>query len=200
MLPTKVIFLDFDGVVSTNDYKWHLNPVKVLSVTELCKNTGARIIVSSSWKVGCSDTEHFKDWLKRCFLTKEIRENCPDLFNTFIDYIAGITDVGVGERGMEIRDYLKRHDEIVNYVILDDDSDMLEEQLFNFVQTDTFEGITEREVKLCTVILNGEQVLNPIRLNLVLTTAWRNRCGEYTSEGKKIDIDTMLMKYRNREL
>lgn len=196
MLPTKVIFLDFDGVVSTHKYKFHLDPSKVKMVNSICLFASAKIIVSSSWKMGCTDVAHFKDWMEKAFLTQEIRERNREVFDEFLNNIFDITN-GVGSmRGDEIRDYLLKHDQIEHYVILDDDSDMLEEQLFNFVQTDTYEGITQREVGLCDTILHGEEVINPIRLNLVLTTAWRNK---YRGDKDEINIDALLMKYRNRE-
>lgn len=69
---------------------------------------------------------------------------------------------------------------------MDDDSDMLESQLLNFVQTDTYFGISEREVDICIDLLNGKFNPNPIRRNLVLTTLWRNKCSGLNDE-KLID-------------
>lgn len=43
-------------------------------------------------------------------------------------------------RGDEIKKWLGRHD-VEKYIILDDDSDMLEEQLPFFINTDTHNGI-----------------------------------------------------------
>ena len=63
---------------------------------------------------------------------------------------------------------------------------MLESQLLNFVQTDTYFGISEREVDICIELLNGEYSPNPIRRNLVLTTLWRNKCSGL-NDGKLID-------------
>ena len=96
-----------------------------------------------------------------------------------------------GIRGEEIKQYLEEHTDIKSYVILDDDSDMLDEQLFNFVQTDGFEGITIREVKLCKSILNGERVINPIRLNYTLRNEWINNCRGL----ENTDIKERIKKY-----
>ena len=60
---------------------------------------------------------------------------------------------------------MSEHREVENYVIIDDDSDMCDYQLFNFVQTDACKGITERDAKLCVDILNGVEIINPIRMN-----------------------------------
>ena len=83
------------------------------------------------------------------------------------------------------------NEEIESYVILDDDSDFHEDQLFHFVQTDLYEGITEREVKICINILKKQRVWNPIRMNLVLTTMWRNKC----SGLDKNNIDNLISEY-----
>ena len=64
----------------------------------------------------------------------------------------------------------------INYIIIDDDSDVLEEQLLRFIQTDTYFGISEREVEICIDLLNNKYSPNPIRRNLILTTLWRNKC------------------------
>ena len=55
MKKTKIIFLDFDGVISTPECRWNLDPKKVALVEELIKETDAKIVVSSSWSV-CSKT------------------------------------------------------------------------------------------------------------------------------------------------
>lgn len=45
----KVIFLDFDGVItSKNGYS--LDPEKMELVKRICDETGAYIVVSSSWR------------------------------------------------------------------------------------------------------------------------------------------------------
>jgi hypothetical protein len=49
-----------------------------------------------------------------------------------------------GPRGLEIQEWLARHPDTDNYLILDDNDDMLESQKYHFVQTDDFNGITMR--------------------------------------------------------
>lgn len=41
---------------------------------------------------------------------------------------------------------MEQHPEITNYVILDDDTDMLDEQKEHFVNTDTYKGINDDDV------------------------------------------------------
>ena len=55
--------------------------------------------------------------------------------------------------------------DVDNYVIIDDEGDMLNEQLFNFVQTDWSFGIQDREVQLAIDVLNNIQPRNSLSLN-----------------------------------
>jgi hypothetical protein len=47
-------------------------------------------------------------------------------------------------RGDEIDRWLQAHPDTNNYLILDDNSDMLESQKYHFVQTDDYNGLTMR--------------------------------------------------------
>ncbi len=188
----KILFLDFDGVITTYDSKWNIDLNKLALLDKIIEQTNAKIVVTSSWKHGSKDVEDFKTriYTRRC--SKNIKDETP--FGKFVDQIYDITD-GCGYRGDEVEKYLNNHkDEVESYVILDDDDDFKEKQLFNFVQTDTYEGITEREVKLCIGILNGDRIPNPIRLNLRLITMWRNmRMGV-----EKNNIDNLVHEYYNK--
>jgi hypothetical protein len=48
-----------------------------------------------------------------------------------------------GCRGDEIKAWLSEHPEVDKYAILDDDSDMLDEQLPNFFKTTFQDGLTD---------------------------------------------------------
>ena len=98
------------------------------------------------------------------------------------------------QRGDEIQRWLDTHeDEVDSYVIFDDDGDMLDEQLFNFVQTDSFEGITSREIKLAKTILNNKKVVQPIRLNWNLRIKWYDKFCKRES-----NIEQLLLDYNNK--
>ena len=56
----------------------------------------------------------------------------------------------------EIEEYLNQHPEIDNYVIIDDDLDMLTKQMNNFVVTDTNIGMTYNTYVRAKEILNTE--------------------------------------------
>lgn len=190
----KILFLDFDGVVSTFEKGWRLDEEKLSLLKEIIDNTNAKIVVSSSWKVGYYDVDNFIETLGGRRKSETIKNN-GNMLQWFCDNIYDITDSNGSWRGDEIQRWIDAHEEeIESYAILDDDSDMRENQLFNFVQTDGYEGITSREVKLCIKILNNERIQNPIRLNLELTTKWRNNCNGLD----KNNISLLLKEYYNK--
>lgn len=189
----KILFLDFDGVITTYESGWRIDLKKLELLDNIIKSTDAKIVVSSSWTVGKDNVDDFKDYLCSTWRVKTIGEN--DIFKNFVRQIYDITDKKGAWRGDEIQRWLDKHeDDVDTYAILDDDSDFHNDQLFHFVQTDTYEGLTAREVKLCTYILNNNKVPNPIRLNLELTTRWRNKCHEIDDGG---NIDNLLYEYYN---
>lgn len=194
----KILFLDFDGVITTYQSKWKIDMAKVKIINEICDKADAKIVVTSSWRIGYHGVVTvFHESLKQYFIKHEYEGIFKYIFNKFINNIIGMTESVGTCRGNEIKFYMNEHPEIENYVIVDDDSDMFDYQLFNFVQTDTYEGITERDAKLCVDILNGTEVINPIRMNDELKFRWRLRCRYPDIEN---NINEMLEKYRNNFL
>lgn len=182
----KIIFLDFDGVITWPGSRWNIDLEKVKLLEQLIENTGAKIVVSSSWRHGTRNGEEFIKYriLNSSHVPKQLDENC-----LFLKSIIDVTDSNGSMRGDEIKRWVESHD-VENYVILDDDSDMLDEQLFHFVQTDGWYGISDRTVYLATQILNGEKIINPIRLNTELTLKWR-----LNINGEKNNITDLLLEY-----
>ena len=173
----KVIFLDFDGVITTYDSKWKINMYKINIINDICDKTDAKIVVTSTWRMGYHDDVYAcHERLKRYFIKNNYLDNFKDTFDKFISNIIGMTECIGGLRGDEIKSYMNEHPEVENYVIIDDDSDMCDYQLCNFIQTDTYDGITERDAKLCVDILNGIKILNPIRMNYEMRFRWMLRC------------------------
>lgn len=192
----KVIFLDFDGVITTYNSKWKIDMNNIKIINDICDKTNAKIVVTSSWRIGHrGDVLAFNGYLTQYIIEHNYLDNVQDTFDKFIGNIVGMTESIGGWRGDEIKLYMNEHPEVENYVILDDDSDMCDYQLFNFVQTDTYEGITERDAKLCVDILNGTEVINPIRMNDELKFRWRLRCRYPEIEN---NIEEMLKNYRGK--
>lgn len=161
----KIIFLDFDGVITTYYSKYKISIEKVKLIEKLIEETDAKIVISSSWRHGSKNAEEF---------TKKYLSEISD--SIFAKSIIDLTKVFSPVRGEEIQKWIDDHiNEIDSYVILDDELDMLDEQLYNFVQTDGYEGITEREIRLIKHILNKEYVPNNIRLNHELYYRYRKK-------------------------
>lgn len=153
----KVIFLDIDGVLNHEQhYKWlmetdeptplqrtypytEFNPESCRLLKEIIWETGAQIVVSSSWR-----------------LAGEVRLN--SLFKYLgLPKIYGITPVFNNRvRGDEIKQWLSEHPNVDKYVILDDDTDMLPEQISFFVKTNPYEdGLNEGCKEKAIEILNN---------------------------------------------
>lgn len=151
----KVVFLDYDGVVNTpiwneegkckynfpSDGKVN-NYQAIMWVNELCKKTGAKIVVSSTWRYCCHRNEvSYQDCLYNARLNKDIE-------------IIGCTDwFGNETRTDEIKSYLLKHPEIENYVILDDE----EVDDDNFVQCNGYFGFGLSEFMKAKEILGEEK-------------------------------------------
>lgn len=185
-MSNKILFLDFDGVITTHASHWKISSPKVIMINEICKETDAKIVVSSSWKHGFKDVSKFIEHIRGKMSLIYHSDN-----ETFYSNIVGLTSSKYGYRGKEIKEYIDEN-KIVDYVILDDDDDMLDEQLFRFVQTDSYEGITEREVHLCIDVLNHKRIPNPIRLNYILRDKWRDDVRGYES-----NIKSLLKSYND---
>ena len=108
-------------------------PQKWKWLSEWCNETDTKICISSTWK------NHFG--------TKEYRT--PELWQMVLTRLGfkpgtyvGITETHRTLRGEEIKDWLDKHPFVVDYAILDDDSDMLPEQFSKFHHSDPWFGLT----------------------------------------------------------
>jgi hypothetical protein len=131
----KVIFLDFDGVLNVipqghDDFGGIFHPEFVENLGRIIEETGAKLVISSSWRHMGIERLH-RMWKHRQY-PGEIIGITPDL-RWSQDLEGGPKMV----RGDEIQAFLHWYSEITNYVILDDDTDMLKNQRMNFVQTST---------------------------------------------------------------
>lgn len=143
----KVIFLDIDGVLNHEQhYKWlmetdepttlqrtypysEFNPKSCQLLNEIINETGTEIVVSSSWRL---DGENRLNSLFKHFGLPKIYSITPCL-NT--------------DRGIEIDAWLAVHSEVDRYIILDDDTDMLPEQVPFFIKTNPYGSGLDEDVK-----------------------------------------------------
>ena len=153
----KYIFLDFDGPLNTgrNDYldpdKYghHFDDMAVRNLRRIVDRTGARIVVSSSWRhLGLKRIQEiWKDW----GMPGEIIGCTPGLwgdgriFNT---------------RGEEIQQWLDENAPTdYSYVVIDDmdEAEAIEGQEDFWIQVDPHCGISFDDVELAIGILNKEE-------------------------------------------
>ncbi|MBB4043837.1 HAD domain-containing protein [Bacteroides reticulotermitis] len=154
----KVIFLDFDGVITTLKSKWHIDLEKCAIVKDICDATGAKIVISSSWR-----RYSLEQTIKA--ITDEERAFSNPPF-PIPEYVIDVTSRMYGfkhgekekhcrlQRGNEIERWLSEHSDVTHYVILNDKSDMLLCQKENFIQTDACAGINESDKGKAIEILN----------------------------------------------
>ncbi len=169
----KVIFLDFDGVITTPETKWNIGLVYVKRIKQICDATSAKLVISSSWQryagtKGMSREERVRYWLNG-ILMKGYKGAIKKFFTEYTYDMSGRFYGEFGNvRGSDIKSWLTRNPEVTDYVIIDDEDDMLDEQLFNFVQTDYMFGIQDREVKLAIDVLNCKKPRSILCLNDLL--------------------------------
>ncbi len=154
----KVIFLDIDGVLNSNrsaaalggmpwpgkknERDWHFfDPVAIGLLQRACKETGAVCVLSSSWRNLMSLTD--------------IQELAQHLGVSIVDRTK--PSAGDEPRGQQIQEWLLRHPHVVKWAIIDDDGDMLDCQIPNFVRTTFTEGMLFAHYMELTKILGIEQ-------------------------------------------
>lgn len=155
----KIIFLDCDGVLNYD--KWYhsdeyrklsidneldIDPKVVKRLNKLCSETDSKIVIASSWKVNT----YYKNRLERAGL-KNIIGKTPDfIFIKGNDYC----------RGEEIDMWLKSHDNIENYIIIDDIKDFYEEQIPHFLHINPFVGFTDEDYLVAKNMLSANLINN----------------------------------------
>ena len=144
----KILFLDIDGVINSTRtllafdayphnfdgsdaelFDW----VAVGLIRKLCEKTGAKICLSSSWRLYFSPKE------------------CAEALNLPIIDKTGDHST----RGLEINAWLADHPEVETSAIVDDFDQFLESQQSRFVKTDEDEGLSYRNYKELVRILGA---------------------------------------------
>ena len=163
----KVLFLDIDGVLNTkwwytqmdrnsprDQYGYAFDPKAVANLKRIVEETGADIVISSSWKsFGFSELEEM--WTDRGLPGKLIGVT-PNSVSDELLLDADIDSIELFHiRGEEIKEWLTKHGKIVsNYAIIDDMDNMLPEQQSHFVHTNPEFGITEGDAEKAIAIIN----------------------------------------------
>lgn len=159
----KVIFLDIDGVVNCSDTK-ERSPSKVIGVEQskialvkqIIEATGAKLILSSTWRIGWFYEEtgsHDRDEQDWHYLRDEFFKQ--GLW--FFDY----TPLDKSRhRGTEIQTWLdKWEDEIDSYIVIDDSMyDIWEMHEGHLIETSFRYGIQDEHVKQAIELLGKKEM------------------------------------------
>lgn len=135
-----VLFLDIDGVVNNKFTQQRhrgfigIDPYLAFLVGRIVDRTGVGVVLSSSWRHTEDGREEVRKQVCKFFDVTPSISN-PELIEPgTVSYV---------KRGYQIQAWLRKHPEVKRYAILDDDSDMLDEQMPNFFKTSWAVGITE---------------------------------------------------------
>ena len=145
----RVIFLDIDGVLNSHrtavafqqmGYR-EMDPIAVRMLYRIVRCAEAHIVISSTWRLddqyvatiwGCLRHAGWP-WNHTALLPLG---ECPIIDRT------PSNNWGIGvTRGHEIQDWLDANPSYDDYIILDDDSDMLESQMDRFIHCDHHVGL-----------------------------------------------------------
>jgi len=144
----KIIFLDIDGVLTSARTGWMNWDIYATTFLKwVCEVTETKIVISSTWRCN-RDRKFFTD----IFGDKIIHENWRTPWD--------LSDRDMNCRGDEIKRWLDSH-QVEKYLIIDDDSDMLEEQLPHLLLTNTYNGLMWNDMEKIRECLNtGANCLN----------------------------------------
>jgi hypothetical protein len=167
----KYIFLDIDGVLATPKSiegvggGWKIEDEKQELLKRIIESTGAKIVLSSSWRKWDLETtiEFMKGegfWFADLIVGITIRA---------YQYLDRTKKIHLSiPRGVEIKQWIDTNIHSDNgknwerkilgvdyqYVILDDDIDMLYTQKNNFVNTNSDLGLTKTDCEIAIAVLN----------------------------------------------
>lgn len=151
-----IIFLDFDGVLNTEQYQARLavdgkpnkdawgplfDPRAVENLRKIIETTDAAIVISSSWR--------YIHRLGSLRMMWEIRELPGEILDTLPCGAAYIS------RGEDIECWLNQHGQ-PNYVILDDLDDFYPSQHDRYIETNPIVGISAVDVEKTIMILTRQ--------------------------------------------
>lgn len=152
----KIIFLDVDGVLNagmrvvegTMGFEiqdWVL-PKAVEHLNRITDATGAKLVISSTWRLGKTVSE-LKEMFARVGVTAEVIDK-TERGDCLWHLMGGFPKCSDAHRGHEIQDWLERKvplgERVESFVILDDSSDMAP-HLERHVHTDLYRGLSRRK-------------------------------------------------------
>lgn len=177
----KIIFLDIDGVLNSAEYrnrmgrKYYSEIIdrnKMPLLKEIVEETGAKIVLSTSWRKFWNEGESQQDAVGQYINTVFQEFGLSVHSKTLVRENAG--------RDTEIREWLEGKRYIDGYVILDDQAfNWSATSLSHFVRTDVNgNGLEDGQVQTVIDVLNGKLLPVPDRTETernILRT-WPEKC------------------------
>lgn len=149
----KVLFLDFDGVMNSEDYIKSLgkpfsttvddeiiDPKTITLLNTIIRETKSEIVVSSVWR------KTMTAFALQCMMLRHGFEG--EIIDTTPSSASGI-------RGLEIQTWLNQHPEVESFAILDDSNDMAHLMPY-LIRTTYKEGLTDYYAQQTIKMLSNE--------------------------------------------
>ena len=160
MMKNKIIFMDVDGVL--NYTKWYrrkpinlfeqdrdIDPECVRRIVNICERTGAKIVLSSDWRIDKNSIGRLE---RAGFPEGLIFSQTPELIWTRFNSPTSTEDYS---RGREIDMWLNEHPDTYDYVIIDDCEDFSDEQKrFHYIHVNPYIGFTDKNMEDTICILS----------------------------------------------
>lgn len=148
----KVIFLDFDGVLNSQSFLAatpggldRLDPQAIARLERIVARSGAKVVISSTWRVKRS-LDELRALLAGLGFSGEVIDRTPELKNG-----PGYSHPFIA-RGAEIQAWIDaQRAPLESFVVLDDA--ILDGMEQNHIQTDFFEGLSDEHVEEAVAIL-----------------------------------------------
>lgn len=147
-----ILFLDVDGVLNRCGMSNQgLETDKCDLLADLCRKTGAQVVVSSTWR-----------WIPHCYkrlMAMFQSRGIPHLGHTEClttgtgkTRCDGVEIMAAVPRRDEITEWLSRNPQVTRYAIVDDDSDA-DDGTGRYVKTASFDGLTpDKAAQLQTLL------------------------------------------------
>lgn len=152
----KIIFLDVDGVLNSNitrrrttDGFIFVSGRHIKNLKRIIDATGAKVVLSSSWRMGRDDPSRNGDFLE---LRDELQ--CYD-----ISFYGFTPELRSCDRGAEI---MEEHPDVTDYAVIDD-STQISPHEDHWVRTSLSLGLCEEDVpKAIAILTRGEMPENEL--------------------------------------
>lgn len=163
MKSQKILFLDIDGVLNSKIYYKYIykpeeghgrfDPYCVVLIRRLIEEFSLQVVITSTWRNGVVER-----------LMKELEES------NLMQYLHSDWHTPIlrsVNRGKEIQLWLDNHPETEDYIIIDDNENLLEYQLNKFVKTDNYAGMAQMQYHQARNLLLTESEFASVPLLLV---------------------------------